>query len=76
MRIIAICDVRTDIWVQAAGRFPRLQTDPGYHSKICRVEPRRHRAGLQRYAPMQAKLHEVTGAPISKPNDTRGPCAT
>ena len=37
-----------------------------------RAEPRRHRAGLQRYAPMQAKPSKMAGVPISETDDTRG----
>ena len=53
-------------------RFSRLQTDAGYHPKWAELNLAATVPGWQRYAPMQAKLSQVTGAPVSERKDTAG----
>jgi TRAP-type uncharacterized transport system substrate-binding protein len=51
-------------------RFSRLQTDAGYHPKWAELNLAATVPGWQRYAPMQAKLSQmtgtVTGTPVSR----------
>jgi hypothetical protein len=47
-------------------RFSRLQTDAGYHPKWAELNLAATVPGWQRYAPMQAKLSQVTGTPVSQ----------
>ena len=53
-------------------RFPRLQTDAGYHPKWAELNLAATVPGWQRYALMQAKLSKVIGAPVSATDDTSG----
>jgi TRAP-type uncharacterized transport system substrate-binding protein len=53
-------------------RFPRLQTDAGYHPKWAELNLAATVPGWQRYAPMRAKLAKMTSAPVAETDDTTG----
>jgi TRAP-type uncharacterized transport system substrate-binding protein len=44
-------------------RFPKLQTEPGYHPKWSELNLAASVPGWQRFAPMQAKLGKLVGVP-------------
>jgi hypothetical protein len=50
-------------------RFPRLQTDPGYHPKWAELNLAGAVPGWHRYAPMQTKLAGAIGARPAAAND-------
>jgi len=55
-----------------SGTVPQAADGSRLSPEMGRAGPRRHRAGLQRYAPMQAKPSKVAGVPIFETDDTRG----